>query len=214
MGCIFVGHGLSQDFRIINLFVPKNQIIDTVELFQKKDSHRKLSLKFLSWFLLKQDIQLDTHDSIEDAKCALLLYKMYKAFEKDGRLEDVMDDIYSEGRRLNWRPPQSYNHINQNNINNLISNSPRTLFEQAIKFQQPSSTLQNARSPNDISLSPPFVQAPSPSISASTPNVMTNPSNQHLFSPNSIPQPSQLQQFPISPTTLLQQNQSQQNLWH
>ncbi|TIC65270.1 hypothetical protein E3Q02_02279 [Wallemia mellicola] len=135
MGCIFIGHGLSQDFRIINLFVPRNQIIDTVALYQKKDSHRKLSLRFLSWFLLKQDIQLDTHDSIEDARAALLLYKMYKAFEKDGRLEDVLDDIYSEGRRLNWRPPANATTT----TNNQISTTPTpTPYEVKIPPQQQS----------------------------------------------------------------------------
>ena len=32
-GCIFVGHGLRQDFATVNLAVPPHQILDTVEIF-------------------------------------------------------------------------------------------------------------------------------------------------------------------------------------
>lgn len=73
--CIrFVGHGLAQDFRIMNLYVPNHQIIDTVELF-RLPGKRYLSLKFLAATLLNMRIQRDTHDSIEDAQTALRLYK-------------------------------------------------------------------------------------------------------------------------------------------
>ncbi|KAJ9474966.1 PAN2-PAN3 deadenylation complex catalytic subunit PAN2 [Pseudozyma hubeiensis] len=139
-GCIFIGHGLKKDFRIINIFVPKEQVIDTVDLYHSKDHPRRLSLRFLSWFLLKVDIQSGMmannqitarekeeeerlvtgadkgaggaaveggHDSIEDALAALRLFRLYEGFKRDGRLEDVLEDAYEVGRRVNWKPPNS-----------------------------------------------------------------------------------------------------------
>ncbi|KDN41342.1 hypothetical protein K437DRAFT_226828 [Tilletiaria anomala UBC 951] len=104
LGCVFIGHGLSKDFRIINIHVPASQVVDTVDLFHSASHPRKLSLKFLSWFLLKRDIQSGTseegHDSIEDASAALQLYELYENFKRDNRLDDVMEDLYEEGRRM------------------------------------------------------------------------------------------------------------------
>ena len=64
----FLGHGLKQDFRVVNIQVPKAQVIDTAELFFVAARLRKLSLAFLAWVLLKEDIQVVVHDSIEDAR--------------------------------------------------------------------------------------------------------------------------------------------------
>lgn len=111
LGCKFLGHGLKQDFRVINIKIPKAQIIDTINLFFLKNRLRKLSLAFLAWYLLKEDIQMETHDSIEDARTALKLYKKYLEFEDAGILEAMLQDIYSKGREYNFKPPRSKGSI-------------------------------------------------------------------------------------------------------
>jgi PAB-dependent poly(A)-specific ribonuclease subunit 2 len=99
-GCTFIGHGLSKDFRIINIYVPPAQVYDTVDIYSSALNRRKISLRFLSWFLLKSDIQSGEHDSIEDARAALRLWKLAEKFKADGRFDDVMEDIFAEGKRL------------------------------------------------------------------------------------------------------------------
>lgn len=120
LGCIFIGHGLSKDFRTISeslytiahpapltdldIFVPPEQVLDTVNLYTIPGRSRKLSLRFLTWFLLKKDIQTKEHDSIEDARHAYLLYKKYKLFDEEGRFDDVMEDIFAEGHKTGFKP--------------------------------------------------------------------------------------------------------------
>jgi PAB-dependent poly(A)-specific ribonuclease subunit 2 len=105
LGCIFIGHGLIKDFRTINIYVPKAQVIDTVDLFQSKSIMRKLKLRFLAWFFLKEDIQLGDHDSVEDARTALKLYRKWEEFTDAGILEQMLGDIYRKGRELGFNPP-------------------------------------------------------------------------------------------------------------
>ncbi|KAG6854601.1 hypothetical protein C0991_004203 [Blastosporella zonata] len=114
-GCVFIGHGLSKDFRIISefgyiptkchtsiqaidIYVPPEQVIDTVDLYFLKSRQRRLSLRFLSWFVLHEHIQTDTHDSIEDARSALNLYKAYTEFEEAGTFDQKLEELYAEGR--------------------------------------------------------------------------------------------------------------------
>ncbi|KKF96952.1 PAB-dependent poly(A)-specific ribonuclease subunit PAN2 [Ceratocystis platani] len=106
LGCKFLGHGLKQDFRVINIKIPRVQVIDTINLFFLQSRLRKLSLAFLAWFLLKEDIQMETHDSIEDARTALKLYKKYLEFEDAGILDAMLQDIYTKGREFNFKPPR------------------------------------------------------------------------------------------------------------
>ncbi|KAG7286596.1 poly(A)-specific ribonuclease [Staphylotrichum longicolle] len=113
LGCKFLGHGLRQDFRVINIRVPRAQIIDTIEVFYLKSRLRKLSLAFLAWYLLKEDIQLETHDSIEDARTALKLYRKYLEFDDAGILEAMLEDIYKAGRATNFKPPRKDDQVIQ-----------------------------------------------------------------------------------------------------
>ena len=103
LGCRFVGHGLKNDFRMINIILPPEQVLDTVHLF-RLPGQRFFSLRFLSAYLLKQDIQAETHDSIEDARAALDLYKVYLRLQESGELKAKIEEMYEWGRIHGYNP--------------------------------------------------------------------------------------------------------------
>lgn len=84
----------------LDIAVPKEQVLDTVDIYFLKERQRRIGLRFLSWYLLRQTIQIDTHNSIEDARAALLLYKLYMQLEEDHQFDETLDEIYREGRKL------------------------------------------------------------------------------------------------------------------
>jgi PAB-dependent poly(A)-specific ribonuclease subunit 2 len=107
LGCVFVGHGLLKDFRTINMHVPRGQVIDTVDLWFIPYRGRKLNLRYLAWYLLHEDIQIDTHDSVEDARTALRLARKYNQVQLSGRMEETLDAIYKKGKEVGFRAPGS-----------------------------------------------------------------------------------------------------------
>ena len=120
VGVTFIGHGLSKDFNELNLYVRKEQIIDTVNLYHLPRKRlvfigyfhlsfmnifRLVSLRFLAWYFLKKRIQDDFHDSIEDARTALQLYKKYLELTANGKfcLHNLIIIFYKFFRSKNSR---------------------------------------------------------------------------------------------------------------
>ncbi|EDO17725.1 hypothetical protein Kpol_1033p30 [Vanderwaltozyma polyspora DSM 70294] len=109
LGCVFVGHGLSNDFKQININVPQEQIRDTAIYFLQ--GKRFLSLRYLAYAILDRNIQEGNHDSIEDAYTALILYKKYLDLKEKGTLNHVLDVIYEEGRTTNYKVPETNKEV-------------------------------------------------------------------------------------------------------
>lgn len=112
LGCVFVGHGLASDFRKINIQVPKSQTVDTQYLFFHPSNNRRLSLRYLAWAVFKDYIQeeptpdtVQGHDSIEDARMALRLWKKFQEYEDAGIVTQMLVEIFREGSKLGFRPP-------------------------------------------------------------------------------------------------------------
>lgn len=112
LGCIFVGHGLASDFRKINIQVPKHQTVDTQYLYLEPGKNRRFSLRYLAWAVFKEYIQEESHeefpaghDSIEDARMALRLWRKFQQWQAAGTVEQMVDEIYRKGFRYQWKPP-------------------------------------------------------------------------------------------------------------
>jgi RNA exonuclease 4 len=77
---IVVGHSLHNDFAALMLSHPKHLIRDTANYHMFKKSLRTTSpsLKRLAKEYLGLDIQTGEHDSVEDARIAMLIYRLHR----------------------------------------------------------------------------------------------------------------------------------------
>ena len=50
-------------------------------------------------------IQSETHDSTEDARTALMLYRKYEELKKEGgqQVKTVLKQLYEDGRKCGWK---------------------------------------------------------------------------------------------------------------
>jgi PAB-dependent poly(A)-specific ribonuclease subunit 2 len=93
--------------------VPKSQTVDTQYLFLAPGKNRRFSLRYLAWAVFNEyiqeesmeEMQGDGHDSIEDARIALRLWRKFQEYEDAGIAEQMIDDIYRRGTKYGWKPP-------------------------------------------------------------------------------------------------------------
>lgn len=115
--------------------MPPEQVIDTVDLYFLKARQRRLSLRFLSWFVLGENIQTDTHDSIEDARSALNLYKAYHEFEEQGIFDQKLEELYKEGRQyVSDHPKYICSHFDRDNALELQTTASAGFWIRSRRF--------------------------------------------------------------------------------
>ena len=53
-------------------------------------------------YLLDRDIQIDTHDSIEDAQSAMAVFQKYLEMQGDS-FDEKLQELYESGRASGWQ---------------------------------------------------------------------------------------------------------------
>jgi len=52
-------------------------------------------------------IQSEVHDSIEDARTALHLYRKYEELKSSGKLQTALEELYERGKKVQWKVPNN-----------------------------------------------------------------------------------------------------------
>jgi len=106
---VFAGHGLDKDFRIANLFVPADQVLDSALLFHDSSfGRRHLSLRFLSLLLNGHRIQMkeqEGHDSVVDAESAgEVILRCVDLGCKGALVKEALRVLHRRGRSCGFDP--------------------------------------------------------------------------------------------------------------
>ncbi|XP_052743728.1 uncharacterized protein LOC112052873 isoform X2 [Bicyclus anynana] len=73
---ILVGHSLKFDLDVLNLHYPEHRLRDLATCDSLMRNNQPVSLKSLAWKYLGQIIQIGGHDSLEDARACMEIYKI------------------------------------------------------------------------------------------------------------------------------------------
>ena len=107
-------------------------------MYYLENRQRRLSLRFLTWFVLNENIQTDTHDSIEDALSALKLYKVHLQLEDEGTFDKKLEELYREGRQYVRRLVLSSLSMSERRIAPFHRTSNRRPYQTRLRHRLPS----------------------------------------------------------------------------
>jgi len=60
---------------------------------------------YLHYMITGLVIQSEVHDSTEDARTALQLYRKYEELKSSGQLEKALEELYETGKKAQWKVP-------------------------------------------------------------------------------------------------------------